>query len=60
MDILIVAGLGIGGAWLIAKLFSIGERARLRHSGCYVSADYRRRTQRQCRSEFVANIELRR
>ncbi len=59
MDILIVAGLGIGSAWLIAKLFN-GERAQPRQSGSYVSESYRRRTQRQCRSEYTANLEMRR
>lgn len=60
MGLLVVVGCGILGAWIVTRLFSAGERAKPRQSGCYVSESYRRRTQRQCRSEYTANIEMRR
>ncbi len=58
MEILVVASLGIAGAWLVAKLFSIGETAQPRHSGVYLSRDYQRRCNRASRSEYTANIRL--
>ena len=60
MELAIVVGLGLCGAWLVAKLFRAGETAQPRQSGCYLSESYRRRSERACRSEFVANIEMRR
>ena len=60
MELLVVVGLGLCGAWLTTKLFSCGERAQPRHSGYYLSESYRRRNDRACRPEFVANLELRR
>jgi len=60
MGLLIVVGFGLVGAWLTAKLFSCGETAQPRQTGYFVSPDYRRRCSRACRSEFVANLELRR
>ncbi len=55
MDIIVVAGLGLCGAWLVSKLFSIGEKTQPRNSGVYVSQDYQRRCNRAIRSEFTAN-----
>lgn len=60
MELAIVAGLGLCGAWIVTRLFRAGETAKPRPSGYYVSESYRRRTQRQCRSEYTANIEMRR
>ena len=60
MELLVVVGCGMIGAWIVTRLFRAGETAKPRQTGYFVSSDYRRHCSRASRSEFVANIEMRR
>ena len=59
METLISVGMGVVGAWIVSRLFSAGEQASRRVAvGYFVSPGYRAKTQRQCRSEYSANIAM--
>ncbi len=59
MEIIVSCGMGIVGSWIIARLFALGERANRRVAvGYFVSPVYRLKVDRQCRSEFSANVAM--
>ncbi len=60
METIVALGCGVIGAWIVTRFVSLSNRASRRvDTGYYVSPGYRAKTQRQCRSEYSANMQMR-
>jgi hypothetical protein len=57
---LVAMGCGIIGAWIVSRFIASGDKSSRRVAqGYFVSQGYLAKSQRQCRSEFAANLAMR-